>query len=87
MAATFISLLTLLTVTLVSAESFVTSLFIPDVEGTALVASIISQVRPPVLIHTASTHLVGYNRVPVRRLIVSIAHLVQTVRTVACRPV
>ncbi|KAJ5589700.1 hypothetical protein N7450_003672 [Penicillium hetheringtonii] len=43
MAATFISLLTLLTVTLVSAESFVTSLFIPDVEGTALVASIISQ--------------------------------------------
>lgn len=60
MAAAFISLLTLLTVTLVSAESSVTSLFIPDVEGTALVASIISQVRPAPLIHTASTHLVGY---------------------------
>lgn len=38
------SLLTLATVALVTAESSVVSLFLPNVEGTALVASVVAQV-------------------------------------------
>ena len=40
------SIFLLATIALASAESSVVSLFLPDVEGTALVASVVAQVRP-----------------------------------------